>query len=78
MSFFPLSILHIVWDAQSVYFYVQDNEGVIVPDDSEKLNPRPHTLYKRDKKVLYKGFGFIPFFRLDNNKKKSLVWYKKS
>lgn len=59
-----------VWDAQSVYFYVQDNEGVIVPDDSEKLNPRPHTLYKRDKKVLYKGFGFIPFFRLDNNKKK--------
>ena len=71
MSFFPLSILHIVWDAQSVYFYVQDNEGVIVPDDSEKLNPRPHTLYKTDKKVLYKGFGFIPFFRLDNNKKKS-------
>ena len=70
MSFFPLSILHIVWDAQSVYFYVQDNEGVIVPDDSEKLNPRPHTQYKRDKIVLYKGFGFNPFFRLDNNKKK--------
>lgn len=59
-----------VWDAQSVYFYVQDNEGVIVPDECEKLNPRPHTLYQRNKKVLYKGFGFIPFFRLDNNRKR--------
>lgn len=59
-----------VWDAQSVYFYVQDNEGVIVPDECEKLNPRPHTLYQKNKKVLYKGFGFIPFFRLDNNRKR--------
>jgi SPP1 family phage portal protein len=40
-------------------------------DASEKINPRPHTLYSKKGKnqTYYDGFGFIPFFRLDNNKK---------
>lgn len=58
-----------VWDKQQVYFYVQTDKGKIEKDESEKLNPRPHTLYTKGKKVYYKDFGFIPFFRLDNNKK---------
>lgn len=60
-----------VWDSEKVYFYVQSSEGEIIPDESEKMNPKPHTLYKKegDAAIYYKDFGFIPFFRLDNNKK---------
>lgn len=58
-----------VWDKEQVYFYVQTDNGEIELDESESLNPRPHTLYAKGKKTYFKGFGFIPFFRLDNNKK---------
>jgi SPP1 family phage portal protein len=60
-----------VWDAERTYYYVQDGDGEITVDDSETINPKPHTLYKKegDEKIYQKGFGFIPFFRLDNNKK---------
>lgn len=58
-----------VWDKEQVYFYVQTDNGKIEIDESESLNPRPHTLYTKGKKIYFKGFGFIPFFRLDNNKK---------
>jgi len=60
-----------VWDAETVYYYVQSNDGEIKKNDAEKINPKPHTLYKKegDAAIYYKGFGFIPFFRLDNNKK---------
>lgn len=61
-----------VWDSQQTYFYVMDSHGKIVLDDSEKLNPRPHTTWKNenDDSTYFDGFGFIPFFRLDNNKKR--------
>lgn len=60
-----------VWDKDQTYYFVQTDEGKIVEDDSEKLNPKPHTLYKKmnDNNTYYENFGFIPFFRLDNNKK---------
>lgn len=61
-----------VWDKEQTWFYVQDGEnGKILPDDSKKLNPRPHLLYTKDKsgQTYYDGFGFIPFFRLDNCRK---------
>lgn len=58
-----------VWDKEQVHYYVQIDTGKIEKDKSEKLNPRPHTLYSKNEKTYYKGFGFIPFFRLDNNKK---------
>lgn len=62
-----------VWDAQQVYYYVQDGEGKIELDNSEAINPKPHTLYQKAKgdKTYYEGFGYIPFFRLDNNKKQT-------
>ena len=60
-----------VWDAEQVYYYVQDSEGAIKTDESEKINPKPHTLYSKegDAAIYYENFGFIPFFRLDNSKK---------
>lgn len=60
-----------VWDKEQVYYYVQKNNGKIELDASENINPKPHTLFKKenDDKTYYEGFGFIPFFRLDNNKK---------
>ena len=60
-----------VWDANEVAFYVQVDNGDIEVDKSELVNPRPHTLYRKEKdaKTYFDRFGFIPFFRLDNNKK---------
>ena len=60
-----------VWDEKETHYFCQEGEGKIVPDDSVPLNPRPHTIYKKngDDSTYYEGFGFIPFFRLDNCKK---------
>lgn len=59
-----------VWDSEQVYFYVQADEGRILPDDSMEMNPRLHTVFTDPKGRRYgKGFGFIPFWRLDNGRK---------
>lgn len=60
-----------VWDKDQTYFYVQEDDGKIIPDDTVELNPRPHTIYKKDgdDSIYYESYGLIPFFRLDNNKK---------
>ena len=60
-----------VWDSKEVFFYTQEDESEIKIDETELVNPRPHILYRKDKDVLtyFKSFGYIPFFRLDNNKK---------
>ena len=60
-----------VWDDKQTHFFCREGEGQIIPDPSEKINPKPHILYKKDgdDSTYYEGFGFIPFFRLDNCKK---------
>ncbi len=60
-----------VWDSEKTYYYVQINNKRIELDSTEPINPKPHTLYTKenDDSTYYEGFGFIPFFRLDNNKK---------
>lgn len=60
-----------VWDDKQVGFFVKDGDGKITKDEAEKENPRPHTIYKKksDEQLYSKSFGYIPFFRLDNNKK---------
>lgn len=62
-----------VWDSKQIWFFCQDGEGNIEKDASEKINPRPHTLYKKDgdEATYYEDFGFIPFFRIDNNRKQT-------
>lgn len=61
------------WDDEQVYYYVQSDEGEIETDTSVEINPRPHTLYQieGDERTYYESLGFIPFFRLDNNKKQT-------
>lgn len=60
-----------VWDASQTYFYVQAEDGKLQLDDSQEVNPRPHTLYRKKDggELYYEAFGFIPFFRLDNGPK---------
>ena len=60
-----------VWDTTQTIFYVQTDEGKLIKDDDEPLNPRPHIIYHKenDTATYYDDFGFIPFFRLDNNRK---------
>lgn len=63
-----------VWDADTVTYYSQVDDGEITLDENRKLNPRPHTLYtkgKNKKKVYFDSFGQIPFFRMDNNHKRT-------
>lgn len=62
-----------VWDEKQTWYYVQQNEGAIVLDKSKKYNPRPHILYTKDgdENTYFENFGCIPFFSLDNNKKRS-------
>lgn len=60
-----------VWDSKQTHYFVQTDEGEIEKDKTQKINPKPHTLYEgeKDGAITYEEFGFIPFFRLDNNKK---------
>lgn len=60
-----------VWNEKEVAFYIQVNEGVIELDTSEPNNPRPHSIYTLEGQEGRFGedFGFIPFLRLDNNRK---------
>ena len=61
-----------VWDREQTWFYCQEGEGAIVPDDSLSPNPRPHILYRKDgdEGTYYDDYGMIPFFRLDNGRKR--------
>ena len=61
-----------VWGEKDVSFYVQSGNGRIVKDESETINPRPHVVFTdpETKKKMGKGLGYIPFWRLDNNKKR--------
>lgn len=59
------------WTAQETFHFIQIGNGQIKPDDSAPVNPRPHVIFTDEKtgqKMGY-GYGFIPFWRLDNNKK---------
>lgn len=61
-----------VWDNMQTYYYVMISDGMIQKDDSVKKNPRAHITWKNDNEDIThsEGYGFIPFFRLDNNKKR--------
>lgn len=63
-----------VWDDKQVEYFVQVDDDKIERDASEPDNPKPHVMYQKDGKTYIKGnggYGFIPFFRLDNNKKQA-------
>lgn len=60
-----------VWDSAQCWYYKQVDDGAIVPDEDQPINPRPHTIYTdgEDGQRYAEGFGYIPFFRIDNNRK---------
>lgn len=59
-----------VWTENETYYYIQEDDGKLIPDDSQPINPRPHIVYTslNDNKMYFESFGYIPFFRLDNCK----------
>lgn len=62
-----------VWDKEQVHYFVQVDSDKILPDTDEPINPRPHIVFERDNEEGKFGdsFGFIPFFRLDANRKQT-------
>lgn len=60
-----------VHDKDQIWYFVQEDDGAIVPDDNEDINPRPNIVWKDTKTGAKYGdsLGFIPFWRLDNNRK---------
>ena len=61
----------LVIDDEYTYYFKQEDNGDILTDESVEMNPKPHAVYTDNKDKLYtKPFGFLPFFRIENNKKK--------
>lgn len=62
----------LVIDDEKTYYFKQTDDGEIEVDDSVELNPRPHAVYQKDGKLFVKETDnkFLPFFRLDYNKKR--------
>lgn len=58
-----------VWDRKQTYFYVLEDDKLIL-DPVERINPRPHSIYELNGETFAEDFGTIPFFRLDNSKKR--------
>jgi len=62
-----------VWtDKNTTYFTQEKGKNTYVLDDTAKPNPRPHITLEDDK-AYYDGggLGYIPFFKLQNNKEES-------
>ena len=59
------------YTAKESWYYMQIGNGQIKLDDSAAYNPRPHVVYTDEDTGEKKGksFGYIPFWRLDYNKK---------
>lgn len=60
-----------VHDKDQIWFYVQVDDGRIMLDENEPINPRPNIVWTDPQTGNQYGdsLGFIPFWRLDNNRK---------
>lgn len=61
-----------VWSETETHYYIQERDtGEIKKDKSIEVNPRPHVVYTDEKTGKRMGYplGYIPFWRLDNNRK---------
>jgi SPP1 family phage portal protein len=59
-----------VHNKDQIWFYVQVDDGKILPDEAVPVNPRPNIIWTDAKGTMYgDSLGFIPFWRLDNNLK---------
>lgn len=59
------------WTKTESWYYVQTGDGAIEKDETVEHNPRPHVVFKDPAtgQKMGKPFGYIPFWRLDYNKK---------
>lgn len=59
-----------VHDKDATYYYMQIGDGKIVKDTNEKINPKPNVVWtdKETSKKYGDSLGYIPFWRLDNNR----------
>ncbi|MGL4485065.1 MAG: phage portal protein [Anaerovoracaceae bacterium] len=62
-----------VYSESDVTYYIMSETKDVSLDETVSINPRPHIIYKDAKtgKMYGKSFGFIPFWRFDNNKKRT-------
>ena len=60
-----------IHDKDQIWFYMQEDDGKLVLDDNQLINPRPNIVWTDPKTGAMYGdsLGFIPFWRLDNNRK---------
>jgi SPP1 family phage portal protein len=60
-----------IHDKDQIWFYMQEDDGKIVLDDNQLINPRPNIVWTDPKTGAMYGdsLGFIPFWRLDYNRK---------
>jgi len=60
-----------IHDKDQIWFYMQVDDGKIVLDDNQLINPRPNVVWTDPKTGAVYGdsLGFIPFWRLDYNMK---------
>lgn len=61
-----------VWNDKEIHYFVQSGaNGKVEKDKAVPINPRPHVVYTEDETEKQSGapLGYIPFWRLDNNKK---------
>jgi SPP1 family phage portal protein len=60
-----------IHDKDQIWFYMQEDDGTIVLDHNQLINPRPNIVWTDPKTGAMYGdsLGFIPFWRLDNNTK---------
>ena len=61
-----------VWDKSGTTFYIEEGDKGIRFDENVAINPRPHivTTNLSDGRMYGSSFGFIPFFKMDNNSKR--------
>lgn len=60
-----------LWDTEKTWFFVSssDYNNRFILDESQEINPRFHQVVEdSDGNLLGKGFGYIPFLKLSNNK----------
>ena len=61
-----------VWDENNVYYFkMRGSNGKVESDETQKINPRPHGLYEENGETFADTYGCIPFWRLDNNRKRT-------
>ena len=60
-----------IHDPNFIWFYIQEDDGKLLMDYNQPINPRPNIVWKDPKTGNMYGdsLGFIPFWRLDNNEK---------